>query len=98
MQFHAYCGLLHQRKGLTKTLRIMKLTAIILLIGCLHLSAKGYTQKITLSEKNAPFKKVLHEIEKQAGYQFLFFDDDLKLAKTVTIEARNTDFDEVLRQ
>src|ERR1700722_3433993 len=67
----------------------MKLTAIILLTCCLGASAHGYSQKITLSEKNPPLTKVLHEIEKQSGYQFLFFDNDIKLAKPVSIETRN---------
>ena len=37
---------------LTKTLRIMKLLAIMLLAACIQVSAKGYSQLITFSGKN----------------------------------------------
>jgi len=63
---------------LTKTLRAMKLTTFIVLIGCVTASAEGVAQQITLKEKNAPLAKVFKEIEKQTNYQFLYFDSDLQ--------------------
>ncbi len=102
MQIHAYCAILHRRVAFTKIPlqagRILKLTAFILFTFCMGASANGFSQKITLSEKDAPLKTVLHEIERQSGYQFFFSDNDLKLAKTVTIEFNNTDFYEALQQ
>jgi TonB-linked SusC/RagA family outer membrane protein len=98
MQIHAYLSLFYKRKTFTKTLRIMRLTAFLLFIGCMAASAKGFTQKITLDEKDAPLIKVLHEIEKQSGYQFFFSDRDLKLSNPITIEAKNADFADVLQQ
>ncbi len=81
---------------LTKTLRIMKLTAILLL-GCfLQVSAKGYSQAITLSEKNAPLEKVFRAIEKQTGYLFWYDNSLLKDAKRVTIEAKGSSLVQVL--
>lgn len=62
------------------------------------LAHTGYSQKLTLSFKNAPLATVLHKIEKQTDYQFLFFDSDLKQAKAVTIEVNNTDLKKVLQQ
>jgi hypothetical protein len=55
MDFKALCTC--YKAGLTKTLRIMKITAIILLSACITASAKGYTQNVTLSEKNYPYQK-----------------------------------------
>jgi TonB-linked SusC/RagA family outer membrane protein len=98
MRIHAYCGLFYKRKAFTKTLRIVRLTAILIFLGCMAASAKGFTQKITLYEKDAPLIKVLHEIEKQSGYQFFFSDGDLKLSNPITIEAKNADFADVLQQ
>ncbi len=74
----------------------MQLTAIILLTCCLGVSAAGTAQKITLNERNAPLQKVLRDIERQSGYQFLFFDEDLNGA-TVTIDVRDEDLSDVLR-
>lgn len=39
----------HRR--LKKLLLIMKLTAMMVLVATLHVSAKGFTQQVTLSEK-----------------------------------------------
>src|SRR5579871_1735727 len=83
MPIHAYC-------------RIMQLTAIILLTCCLGVSAAGTAQKLTLNERNVPLQKVFREIERQSGYQFLFFDEDLKGA-TVTIEVKDKDLQDVLK-
>lgn len=81
----------------TKTLRVMKLTACILLIGCLAVSARGVSQMITLNEKNTPLTKVFKEIEKQTDYQFLYFDNDLQQDKKVSINVNNANLPEVLQ-
>ncbi len=96
MQSNAYCCLLPDQKVLIKILRVMKLTAIMLFIGLLHVSAKTYSQRITLKEKDAPLQKIFKEIERQSGYQFFFADSDLKLAKNVTVNAENADMTQVL--
>jgi TonB-linked SusC/RagA family outer membrane protein len=82
----------------TKTLLIMKLTAIILLATCLQVSAKGYAQKISLSEKNASLEKVLLQIKKQSGYQFWYEDDLLQKARPVNISVKNVVLEEALKQ
>jgi len=81
-----------------KTLLVLKLITIILLSCCLTASAHSYSQKITLKEKDAPLKKVLHEIELQSGFQFFFSDNDLKIAKTISIEKVNAELNEVLKE
>ena len=52
-----------ERSRRSKTLLIMKLTAILLLATCLQVSATGYSQKISISEKNAPLEKVMLQIK-----------------------------------
>jgi len=47
----------------TKTLLIMKFTAIILLSACLVASASGHSQKVTLSEKMRAWKKYLKKLK-----------------------------------
>jgi TonB-linked SusC/RagA family outer membrane protein len=69
--------------------RIMRLTTILLLTACLHVGAKGVTQTVSLSEKNAPLIKVMNEIEHQTGYAFFYKSQWLLQAKKVTIKAEN---------
>ncbi|MCS3798614.1 TonB-dependent receptor [Niastella sp. OAS944] len=86
-----------ERSRKTKTLLIMKLTAILLLATCLQVSAIGHAQKISLSEKNAPLEKVLLQIKKQSGYQFWYEDKLLQNARPVNISVKNEMLEDVLK-
>lgn len=88
-------GCLCPSSGPTKTLRVMKLTAVILLSACLTASAHGYSQ-VTLSEKNAPLQKVLKKIQQQTGYDFLCPQDLLEKAGTVTVMLKDASLEEAL--
>jgi TonB-linked SusC/RagA family outer membrane protein len=76
------------------TFLAMKLTAIIMLAGFMQVSALGYSQKITLEEKNAPQAKVIQDI-KRFGYQF-FLPDDFTIQKKFNINVHDANIDEVL--
>jgi TonB-linked SusC/RagA family outer membrane protein len=77
-------------------LRIMKLTAIIILAACLQVSAKGYSQRITLSVKDAPLEQVFKSIEKQSGFYFNYVHEMIKKAQPVTIQVKDASLEEVL--
>jgi TonB-linked SusC/RagA family outer membrane protein len=79
-----------------KTLMIMKLTVILLTAFCLQVSARGYTQGITLSEKEATLKKVINEISKQSGYNVFYNQDALLQSKKVTIDVINISLKDAL--
>src|SRR5258706_11237586 len=81
----------------TKTLLIMKLTAIILLSACLGASAKGHSQQITLQEKNAPIQKVFEKIQNQSGFIFWYEDKLLQKAKPVDIAVQNASLEHTLQ-
>ncbi|HEX9512288.1 MAG TPA: SusC/RagA family TonB-linked outer membrane protein [Puia sp.] len=75
----------------------MKLTSVLLIMTCLHVSAKVHSQeRITLSEKNAPLKTILQEIRKQTGYAYVFNDQWEQQIKKINIEVRNASVEEVL--
>lgn len=76
--------------------RIMKLTTILLTVACLQLSAKGITQNVTISVKDAPLLTVLKTIKKQTGFTFLVTTKDLEIARRVSITAQNLPLQEVL--
>jgi len=74
----------------------MKLTAILVLTTCLQVSAKVYSQKVTLSLRNASLGKVFGEITKQTGYSFLYTDEVLEGAQKVDIKITNASIESVL--
>lgn len=74
----------------SKLILIMKLTTILMIACCMHVSATGYSQKITLSEKNAPLTKVLQQIRKQSGFQLLYDSELIKKSALITVDLINT--------
>lgn len=83
---------------LNQTIRVMKLTVILLTITCLHLSAKVFSQRINLNEKNAAFSTIVKSIEKQSGYRF-FYDNKLINPQTrITISLKNVSLEQALEQ
>lgn len=79
-----------------QAVRIMKITAFILLVCTLHVSAGGYSQAISLSEKDVPLTKVFSVIEKQTQFVFLYDVDMVKHGKNVTIAVKNMQLQQVL--
>jgi TonB-linked SusC/RagA family outer membrane protein len=69
--------------------RIMKLTAIIMLSTFLSVSARGYSQQITLSGKNAPMEEILKQIQNQSAYRFIYTVDVIQKAIPVNISVKN---------
>ncbi|WP_168199398.1 hypothetical protein [Pedobacter aquae] len=71
MQLNVY-GKIRKVSGLfpSKTFRIMKLTVILLTLGCLQLSAKSFSQSISITGKNISLEKALTTIGEQSGYFF----------------------------
>ncbi|MGJ7029683.1 TonB-dependent receptor [Niabella hirudinis] len=74
----------------------MKFMAVILWIGCMHAYASGHSQNITLAKKNVTLQKVFKEINRQTGYKFLYQDELLEKAGTISIQVKNTRLTDVL--
>ena len=79
-----------------QTVLSMKLTAILLFIGCLQLSAKSFSQNINLSAKNMSLEKALSIIGNQSGHFFFYRYNDLRKAKSVTLDLKNTPLKQAL--
>jgi TonB-linked SusC/RagA family outer membrane protein len=71
--------------------RIMRLTAFMLLIACLEVSANSYGQLITLQENNIRLEKVLSKIKQQSGYHFVYREDWMRQSKNVTVHLVNVE-------
>ncbi|MEO7048277.1 MAG: TonB-dependent receptor [Ferruginibacter sp.] len=91
---------LYPRSGwkLAKTLLLMKLMTIIMLSTCLSASANGFSQQITLAERNVSLQKVLEKIRDQSGYNFLCTYELLQNAGTVTVNLKNASLREAISE
>lgn len=83
---------------LSKIILAMKLTVIIIIAALTNVSAKSYSQIVTLHQKNATVAKVLRSIEKQTGYHFLYDKQDVSKAGDINIEVANVSLEEALDQ
>jgi TonB-linked SusC/RagA family outer membrane protein len=85
--------------ALAKAVRIMKLTTALLIIGCLHVSAKGLSQeeKVTLTLKNASIPQLFKSIENVTDYRFAYSNDILPRDFLVTISVKEAPVSSVLK-
>ncbi len=84
--------------NLSKILLVMKLTAILIIAALTNVSAKTYSQIVTLHQKKATVEKVLKSIEKQTGYHFLYDKQDIAKAGEINIEIGPVTVEEALNK
>jgi TonB-dependent starch-binding outer membrane protein SusC len=83
----------------TKTLILkMKLTALLLMIGFVNVSASVSSQTVTFSGTNVSIKKIFTSVEQQTGYVFLYRNEVIANVKPITIAAKNQPLLEFLQQ
>jgi TonB-linked SusC/RagA family outer membrane protein len=75
----------------------MKLTTLLIFIASIQISAKSFSQKITLNLKKSSLNEVLQEIRKQSGYKLVYNTDLLVKAKPVSINVKEATVDETLK-
>jgi len=85
-------------RWLRQTLLVMRITALILLVGLLQVSASSLAQKISIDKKNTSIQSVLNEISKQSGYDFFYDANALKKIKPVSISIQNADLNEAVKK
>ncbi|MGV3641996.1 MAG: TonB-dependent receptor [Adhaeribacter sp.] len=69
----------------------------MLTVTCLQVSALGFSQSISISERNASLEKVFEAISKQSGYLFLYNDELLQQARPVTLELKDAPLEQVIK-
>ncbi|MDR3714547.1 MAG: SusC/RagA family TonB-linked outer membrane protein [Puia sp.] len=74
----------------------MKLTAFCLVAICLQVSANSYSQKVTLTVKNASLQQVFKEITRQTGVSFVYKETLLEGMDPVSIKVKNATIEQVL--
>ncbi len=81
---------------LLKIMLAMKLAALLLIATCMQASGKGYSQGISISQKNTPLERVFSKIKQQTGYFFWYDSKILDAAKRVDINVKNASLEQVL--
>ncbi|NLR81553.1 SusC/RagA family TonB-linked outer membrane protein [Chitinophaga eiseniae] len=76
----------------------MKMTTWLILVTCLHVSARSFSQQVTLSVKNMPLQKVFAEIILQSGATIVYNESVLKNTVPVTLHVNNANVETVLEQ
>jgi TonB-linked SusC/RagA family outer membrane protein len=80
-----------------KILRVMRITAFLIIVASLHVSASGNAQRISISGKNMGLEEVLDEVRKESGYEFIMTGDQLKQSRKITIQVKDVTVEEVLK-
>ena len=87
--------------ALKKTIRVMKLSVFLLLIGALQVFAvNSYSQKtkVTLQLSNQSIEEVLNKIEDQSEFYFLYNEKLVDVNRKVDVVINNQSIDEVLEE
>ena len=69
----------------------MKFTILLLLIGAIQVSARAYSQPLSLNVQQVEIKKVLNSIEKKTSVRFLYNYDLGGLKKKVDLNVVDVD-------
>lgn len=82
----------------SETFLKMKLTIFLLILAFLQVHAEGFSQQITLNQKNAKLEDVFKQIMKQTDSHFMYSPQMLKDAKPVNVELTDATLTEALEQ
>lgn len=80
-----------------KTIRNMKLTVFLIILGVCQVKATTWGQEVSLSLDNASLKEVFKEIRKQAGYDFIYTTKLINQSRPVTLHVSKLPVSEVLK-
>jgi len=82
----------------SKLLLVMKLTAFILLISLLQVSAASFGQRVTLKQNNISIDRVFREIQKQTGVDIVFEKSNFDQSKKINISFQDATLDVVMNK
>lgn len=85
--------------NLTKILRIMKITILLICVFAAQtfaISSYAQSTKIDMSMKNATFKDVIEFIEEETEFYFMMKYEDEILSKKVDVDYKNASINEIL--
>ncbi|TKG96445.1 SusC/RagA family TonB-linked outer membrane protein [Puteibacter caeruleilacunae] len=85
-------------EDIKKLLRIMKITALLIVILCVNTFASSYAQstKFSFSMKDAAIEDILKHLENESDYYFFLKQDDKVLDKRLNVNFKNASIDIIL--
>ena len=88
------------KNSLLDTLKIMKLTTLLLSCSVFSATASVYAQdeRVTVNISNQPLSSLVSVIKQQTNYSFFFNTDEVDLSRKVSISARDIKVKDALRQ
>lgn len=86
-----------QRRAVLKFLMIMKVIFIMVIVACLHVSAKTYGQLVSVNATNKPLTEMFKQIQKETGYRFFWEGDDVSRIR-LSVDIKNASLDDALQQ
>mgnify|MGYP007135792917 FL=1 len=90
---------IHQQLELTHIIRIMKLSVFFIFVFLFQLQAgnvKSQEARVTLAKSNLTFGELMHEIEKQTNYLFMYRDVEIDLSRKIEVKKTNATVKEIL--
>lgn len=85
-----------QECHIPKILLTMKLTAVLLIVTIMQVSATGFAQ-VTFKKQDVSLEQLFKEIRKQTGYNILWSTSNLKKSNLIDVDFSNTPIEEVLK-
>lgn len=84
--------------NLKRTIKIMKLTVLMLVVCLSQMVAATYAQttKLSVSVKNETLEHVLKQIEEQSEFLFFYNLEEINKNERISIDKRNTNISEIL--
>ena len=79
-----------------KTLMIINLMVVLMLFAALKVSAKHYSEKVTLFKKNILLSDAFKEIEHQTGMHFFYNKDLIEKAAPIDVSLKNATVENAL--
>lgn len=80
-----------------KSWLILRLTTVVLIATFMQVSAAGFAQRITLSQKQITLRAILKEIHNQSGYDFFFDRKLIDKMNPVSITLKNATLEETMK-
>lgn len=87
-----------KRFDLTIRHLVMRLTIALTILFSLNVSAKAFTQKVTIPDRQLSWSQLFESINKQTGYDFLYNEKELAKIPVARAGFRNASLEEVLNQ
>ena len=81
-----------------KILLAMNLKLLLLLVSCFHVQASAWSQErlVDVEMRDATLEEVIWELERQSGFTFLYWTEDVRDVAGLTVEMRGRTVREVL--